>query len=329
MITTIVVHPNILNLARLSQVEKNFYLEQLITWCKFCRPKNSIIIFDKQQKIEKEIYNYINNETKTELKKKLTTIWKMININVFRSKLSSKLFNVNDTCKLCFRLVDKNLPEFVFVQDNICDDKHCKKCFHELINNSLNIQYSNKSDSWGIITYNYSDVPDKYDFDSFVEYTKFKNLIKYCDDFTLYDKNIIPEDSNIISENYKYNLGKFIRLFRGANINLEIITLVKKTQLQEAENKIVETIKIINEIAKENNVNLTLKVLVGADENNLFMEQIHNRYIFTNLFSFSIDRGLDIINKTSGLNRSFDINIIDEENAEKFKNYLSKLRQYN
>lgn len=328
MITIMAIHPYIFNIVNLSKSEKNVYLNQLLTWCKFGRPQNAIILLDKQKKIEQEIFTYIKQEEQLEFQKQLIEIWKYINKNIYRVKFSSKQFLVNDACQLCFKLVDKNQPESIFLQGNICNHKHCKECFGEIINKNLNIQYVNNSKTWITPKYNYSDIPEKYNFESFIDYIKFKNLIKCCHDFTLYDKNIIPETSNIISEDYKYNLEKFIKLFKGFKINVKIITYIKRTQIQQCEDNIVKTINSINTISKSNNVDITFKVLIGEDNNDQYKEQLHNRYIFTNLINFSIDRGLDIINKTSGLNRSFDINIIDYEKAKLFQDYLSSLKQY-
>jgi len=328
MISIIVINPNIFNLDNLETQEKDLYLNQLITWCKFCCPKNAVIVFDKNSKLNKVFSNYINNENKIEIKKKLATIWKFINTSILRSKFSSRQFEIDDDCKLCFSLIDKSTPDMVFIQKLDCSNGNCKDCIQTFFTHNLEVQYSNQQDTWNYANCNYSDVPEKYNFESFVSVTKFRELIRCCKDFTLYDKNIIPEYNNKISEEYVYNLEKFIKLFKGFDVNLNIITYVKKTQLQEAEKNIKQTINTVNKIANANNVPISFKVLIGENENEKYMEQIHNRYIFTNIVNYSTDRGLNIINKTTGLNRSFEINLISKEKANLFQGYLSGLKEY-
>ena len=53
---------------------------------------------------------------------------------------------------------------------------------------------------------------------------KFKNLIKFCSEFCLYDKNIISENSDGIPKEYLNNLELFLGLFKGKAIKPKIIT---------------------------------------------------------------------------------------------------------
>lgn len=330
MITAITIHPNIFNISYLSDKEKSLYLCQLITWCKFCRADNSIIIFDKQNNLEQVIAKYIIEENNAEIRKQLTTIWQYISSNIVRSKLSSKQFSVSDACKTFFRLVDKAQPDIVFLQEQNCNNYSCKECMENYLSNEFIIRYSNKINEWQRSNCNYSNIPEQYNFNELIDSLNFKKLLKYCSNFILYDKNIIPESTNKITENYIYNLKKFLPLFKNTNIKLIIITYVKKTQIDEAESKIKETINIIKDLGISLNVPLEFKVMIGQDEQSVYKEQIHNRYIFTNLVNYSTDRGLNIINKYgNNLNYSYDINLISNEKAELFQNYLFGLKQYN
>ena len=153
-------------------------------------------------------------------------------------------------------------------------------------------------------------------------YLKYDKLVRYCKEFILYDKNIIPETSVGIPREYLYNMRLFFQYFKGTNVVPQIITYATQNQTNDS---IKNAIDSMQELARKLDIEIVFKVLSHKDKQGHYIEQIHERYIFTNLINFSIDRGLNIINNNSKLNRSFEISIISDDQALAKKNYLNTI----
>lgn len=323
MINKLAINPNIFDLTQILNTDKEQYLKNLNIWFKFCLTEADIIILDKNGLIEKDIKTLIDKEPKLENRKKMLTIWNHINKRFINSKLSSNQF-CGYKCQNILRLTDRTHPDTVFMQRQDCSDSgvdDCPSCFKRISSN-IYIQYPNNIENWNKTPYHYSAIPEIYNFDSLIEYLKFDEFIKYCRYFTLYDKNIIPQNSNGITENYIYNLDRFFKYFKTLNISPQIITLVTENQNDIA---IQNTKERLGDLANSLNIKIKFKILSTRDINQLRHFPIHNRYIFTDKVNYSLDKGLDIINKANQGNYSFEINMIPSEEINKFKTYLAQL----
>lgn len=324
MINIITVHPNIFDLESFSLSKKDEYLKSLQFWCHFCISPNDITVFDKNNIIKTELLNYMKKEPSLENRKKLESILKFLENNSIKSKISAPQLKIfNSDCDNILRLTQKVQPDKIFLREINCNNK-CLNCF-QTVSDLVLLQNTEDIINWEKTEQNFSQLPGTYTFKEIIEYLKFDKIVNKCKYFQLYDKNIIPEKSSGISANYIFNLELFLSYFKNTNINPQIITYVTSSQNKTS---IQNTQVAINNISKKINVKIDLKILSCRDINGEYRDKIHNRYIMTDIVNCSIDKGLDLINKTNKFNYSFDINIISPEKIDKYRNYLSQLAPY-
>ncbi len=322
MINTIIAHPDIFDISNLSEPEKKEFINNIAILKKQCLESCDFFVLDKQDILKNIIGEYIRKEENQELKKQLQILFRLLFLNALSSKFHSNQINVSsDVCKKTLALIKKAEPNVVICKSFNCIENSCDSCISSVSVNSNVFSIENIS-NWSKSCLNYSVLPGQFDFANLVNYLKYDKLIRYCREFILYDKNIIPETSDGIPKEYIDNIKLFFKYFKGTNIVPKIITYATQNQTDKSINKADAAIR---EIAQELNIQIDFTVLSHKDENNSYVEPIHDRYIFTNLLNFSIDRGLNVINSTSGLNRSFQVAIISEDQANSLKNYLNKI----
>lgn len=322
MINTIVVHPNIFNVEMLTDKESDSYLDTIRIWEKFCLTDSDVVITDNSGNIKREIKSLYTNIDRPETIKKLEALFKLLEKRSINVEPATIDFSAQKSCENTLCIVKRTFPNILFMKSTSCKYRDCNRCIKN-INSNICLKYSDKIGQWQKTPTNYSSTPGKYSFNELIKYLGYNLLTKYCNEFILYDKNIIPEKSRGITVEYQYNIELFFKFFKNTSITPQIITYVSCNQSEESIN---HTKNVIAEIASNLNICIDLKILRDRDLEDEYAEQIHQRYIMTNIANFSSDRGLNIINKTTGKNRSFDINNIPYEKVRMFKNYLNHLK---
>lgn len=322
MINTIIIHPDIFDISKLSEIEKKEIINNIAILKKQCLNSCDFVILDKQNILKNIMGSYISEETNQEIKKQLQLLFRSLFLNALSSKFHNEQSRVSSNiCKKTLSLVKKAEPNVVIFKSFDCIENVCENCVKDVSANSKTF-YIDDIQNWHKSCLNYSALPGRFDFSSLVNYLKYDKLVRYCKEFILYDKNIIPETSVGIPREYLYNMRLFFQYFKGTNVVPQIITYATQNQTNDS---IKNAIDSMQELARKLDIEIVFKVLSHKDKQGHYIEQIHERYIFTNLINFSIDRGLNIINNNSKLNRSFEISIISDDQALAKKNYLNTI----
>ena len=108
MINTIVVHSNIFNMSNISENEKDNYLNQLFIWSKFGLVENDVILFDSNNELEKEFYDYINDEENSDdVKIKMKAIYKLLSKRIIYAPTTQPHSPVQDECHVTLSILQK------------------------------------------------------------------------------------------------------------------------------------------------------------------------------------------------------------------------------
>ncbi len=323
MINVFTIHPMLFDISALNEEEKDYLIKQILIFKKFCLTEADIVCVDKKQVIQNEIGKNILKESNLDRRKKLETLYKQLFARCIYSKLSDRTLLFPQKCANILSLVLKSQPEAVLTNSFSCGMEACEECFTKIVN-GIRVQNIMDIQNWEKTKTIFTGLPNEYNFESLIESFNIKKLLRNSKKFVLYDKNIIPETSDGIPVEYIYNLRLFLNLFKGYDYHPIIITYASHNQSSDVLRTAVNQIK---ELSRELRLKIDFKILSHRNIHSTYAEQIHNRYVFTDLVNFSTDRGLNFINMTSNQCRSFQINIIPVDEAIKFEKYLLDLSE--